>query len=934
MESTRFVDGTEWTLSRKTSTVGSYSFRIWINANDTDVLCDHCTQTCTRERDLKRHYERFHVPQTAPSDAIGPIRRGRPTHRQSLGHLPAGQASTSHSRIASLTNSPRISSPLVQEAFPPHSASSSFVAADADDFDAALGHLTIESPTKESQAIAEEAGFQQVANLTTESPTKEVQAIAKYRDTHLEEGSEEEDDHKSIATQGAQEVQWTITVPEYFQPYGLAVIEDLQAILCIECRRCIPWNQIAGHLKEQHKRSGVNTKSVTTFASKQNLCRSSADIIDEVKQTRQFLSCPWLAQETGWWCEVCAYATTSERMAAEHTSNPEHDYPAVAVMVDGNRHFRRQAVIAGKVQTLYTVKLGGLIPSLEGTPSDALPSASKVFRHIIAMEKELFEPPIIAQDDPRTVHPFIKLSGFQRWLGAMTWREVETLQARMRTSKEWGPRLRQHCVTMMEHSFSFCTPQNYMACCHINSPTTVTETTAFGEIVSTSAQTRYSSTWAALITYLINNVDCPEAECRFGLSAKQAAQLAVYLPFLQQDSNDDSKAIEALTFLSASLFCHEFGKDTTSGHPLIAFTILSSVKAGNIIADPVHISPFLASIEYFCRTTIMVFSHIIHLSDPSQVSFYDAAKKLSKWLKEGENTAFAWIRQMLHLCARFIYANNQMPRFVRGIEEGKSYTFDGYRIEVSDIIQMVRGSVEEAVERFFSLWKSYGLPEELMVTSLDDIGDALSVRSRNYNFARHPANVGIPMRSVECQDAIIDSGRFCRAIGKELVWYANTINQVLEESQAFLISLAAALYLGSGQPPRGTELMATLITNIDTRVRNVFVVNGTVRLSHFLNKTTFILKSDKAVVRETCHSISLILFNYIAFVRPNETKLAKQVGIPHGDLERMQQQLFAIGQSTLTTATLTSRLKTQWKKYVLFGSASGASAVRTPVDGR
>lgn len=110
--------------------------------------------------------------------------------------------------------------------------------------------------------------------------------------------------------------------------------------------------------------------------------------------------------------------------------------------------------------------------------------------------------------------------------------------------------------------------------------------------------------------------------------------------------------------------------------------------------------------------------------------------------------------------------------------------------------------------------------------------------------------------------------------------------------------------------------MATLLCNIDTRIRNIFLVNGTIRLSHFLNKTTFHLKSDKGIVRELCCALSLVVGNYMAILRPLEQQLAKRNELADEHLIAMGQRLFYIGDSPLTTESLTYRLKAQWKKYI------------------
>lgn len=462
-------------------------------------------------------------------------------------------------------------------------------------------------------------------------------------------------------------------------------------------------------------------------------------------------------------------------------------------------------------------------------------------------------------------------------------------------------------------------PADHCICSTTISPT------PFGELATDTAQNRYCSTWASLIAFLINCQGMEEEKCRFHLSPKQRDQLLIYIQYLQDASSElDPKdpesvmddAVEALTLLSASLFCHEFqGTGSSSSHPIIAYTILSNVRLGNVIANPVHISPFLAPLEYFCRTTIMVSSNMATTEDPP-MNFFDAVKIHCKWIKEGENTPFAWIRQMLHLTASFVHGANQMPRFVWGLDDGKSYTFDGFRIYVVEFIALVRTSVQDAIDGFFDLCDTYGLPNHLLFTSLDEVGDALASRTTNYNFARHSTNVSLQDRAKDCQEHMVNSGKFCKVVMGRLVWHPNVIREALKKSEAFLRCLAVALYLGSGQPPRGSELMSTLLVNIDTRVRNLFYSNNSAVLSHFLNKTSFNLKSDKAIVREVCHALSLVLLNYVAFFRSWEATLGKQVGWEANDIEWTLRRLFQLGPRQLNTDILTSQLQQGWRKHV------------------
>lgn len=60
----------------------------------------------------------------------------------------------------------------------------------------------------------------------------------------------------------------------------------------------------------------------------------------------------------------------------------------------------------------------------------------------------------------------------------------------------------------------------------------------FGRIVSEGAQTKYATTWARFIAFIINSTDLSEQQCRFGLSSKQHAQLLVYTQILKGDGKD------------------------------------------------------------------------------------------------------------------------------------------------------------------------------------------------------------------------------------------------------------------------------------------------------------------------------------------------------------------------------------------------------------
>ncbi|KAG9004754.1 hypothetical protein FRB90_010765, partial [Tulasnella sp. 427] len=109
--------------------------------------------------------------------------------------------------------------------------------------------------------------------------------------------------------------------------------------------------------------------------------------------------------------------------------------------------------------------------------------------------------------------------------------------------------------------------------------------------------------------------------------------------------------------------------------------------------------------------------------------------------------------------------------------------------------------------------------------------------------------------------------------------------------------------------------MSTLMVNIDTRIRNMFFVDGRFVICGFLNKTSFLLKSDKAIPREICNALSCVLVGYTV-LRTVEVTLATLAGVDDTRIVNMQRRLFATHTGHLNTDSLTGRLKTLWRTYI------------------
>lgn len=431
----------------------------------------------------------------------------------------------------------------------------------------------------------------------------------------------------------------------------------------------------------------------------------------------------------------------------------------------------------------------------------------------------------------------------------------------------------------------------------------------FGEVITDETKDRYWQSWARFITFVTYYKDFTEKDRRFALTETQKTGVDNYVTIVTAVSPKPNRAerVRALLNISLILVAHDLGASRQSVHPLFAYTVLSNLHKGNNFADPHIVSPFLAGLEYFVRS--IIFSAAIRDSAQPGSSLYDTVSMYRQWIVEGRNTPFAWLRQMLHLSAHYIFDTNRMPRFMWSGQGASSFWFDGDLIQYKHIQLMIRTKVQRVHDLFNRLWTLYGLPLEWM-TSQTIWKDVHRERATNYCFLDAPENFKLADLGKRALQHVMKSNYFSGVAGGKLYWYESRVRRVLKASQEFMAELACAMYLTGGQPPRGTELMATLIRNLPGRLRNLFVIDGTLVNVGFLNKTSFILKHDKPIPRAFNQLISSILINYIAVIRKIEHVFYSNLpNVSAALAQRTQMSLFFVAGLQIDTNIFTRILK-------------------------
>lgn len=458
----------------------------------------------------------------------------------------------------------------------------------------------------------------------------------------------------------------------------------------------------------------------------------------------------------------------------------------------------------------------------------------------------------------------------------------------------------------------------------------------FGEVVTNKTKRDYANLWARFIAYVLNNKDRSPADRRFELTPEHVAAINAYTlaiadaPAPLYTPATHSQRVDALLTLSYALIAHRLPAARQSVHPLVAFTILTNIQTGLIFADPIRASPMIASIKYMERA-IVLSDAIRESQDPrnTAASLFDSVQGRRQWIMEGQNTMFAWICQMAHLTAYYVYESDRMPRFVWSRDGGKSWWFDGDRIMHEQFVGMFKIQLLNCQREFTDLWTTgWGLPLQWM-TSRTLWRDDTSEKATNYCFIDDPANVELHQLYTQCLKHVSNKGRLCRMVTGQICWHETQIREVFERSREFVKTLMCTAHMLGGQPPRGTEIKETLILNTPGRTRNLYLLNERVTNVGFLNKTTFILKRDKPIPRAYPLLLTLIIINYLAILRKLELEyLINHPGYSATDVEATRTHLFCVAGYQLHTDSLSARIMIVTAECLGLNRGWGTAALR------
>ena len=241
---------------------------------------------------------------------------------------------------------------------------------------------------------------------------------------------------------------------------GIGILYPFRLPICIQCQYCILSTNLHAHIKE-HKLA-----TIASFTpAKQDLVikKYNLSMLDS-KPLDGSVALPNLRQVEGSTCTLCPFKSASKDAIRKHPGTHRKDYKPSDLPSDFMRPALLQTFFAptakgaggGYIQVQRSIK-----PKIK--PSDFI-------QDMLEAQKDAFDPPILDQDDPRTVSPFPHIAEWASWVNRFPPSVLRYLQ-----EQQWSirPGMVKDCLTLIDRSTALQHFTDSPVRCHLASSKSV-----------------------------------------------------------------------------------------------------------------------------------------------------------------------------------------------------------------------------------------------------------------------------------------------------------------------------------------------------------------------------------------------------------------------------------------------------------------------------
>jgi len=417
---------------------------------------------------------------------------------------------------------------------------------------------------------------------------------------------------------------------------------------------------------------------------------------------------------------------------------------------------------------------------------------------------------------------------------------------------------------------------------------------------------RYIRYWTRLLCYLFHS-SMPDASSQnlLLLNAEQQKTLSNLICETESYAlgycQSPAQLHTAIHHLCLSLI-QQYLPRSNMESPLLHFLgCLGIDKRTGSFRTPSTYTSILAGFIYGCRIILIYESHLL-------VSFTKSNDILSQfktlqinWLTATSEHPFGDILNLLgygvKCCTEF------REPIIHWFDGHDCLVYCGQQLEISLLSMMIQELINHAYSIGLKdfLWNS----SDLSTLELSKVYDQLGNRTVGYSVLHDPRNSSI-LNPRHLINRFLDSTpsnsslfvqKPCPKTGKKVRHVVQSVfEQILHASEIFLELLMVLTQLCCGQPPRGTELLSTLICNTATHQRHLFVFNGELAIITNYNKSQSVIGKGTLILRTLPNCLSKLWLCYLAYTKPilrfTEDTLYKQLQLSGRISSRTKSRFF------------------------------------------
>ncbi|KAH9477263.1 ATP-dependent DNA helicase tlh1 [Psilocybe cubensis] len=700
---------------------------------------------------------------------------------------------------------------------------------------------------------------------------------------------------------------------------GIVINTFLKIVICIECGEAIEPASVCAHVKQHNAHYTPGPTLLEDLRRKYGIV-SLAEIAYSAGPIRPIFGIPIEADQLHF-CSKCHRGYNSLLSLRGHQSNGQRCQVPITQRACYTMY--GQILTKGPSKRYFPVDTSCL--SLR---QDIPFAYSTVFGTTMPPPPDYTQLPVQDIEDPQNLSSFLFREG---WLDAVKGLTPVDIQEVTRLpdakTEPWGKQLQlaahhalasvqllvnEHHTFGMTHNIAQFNQSSNMSSNNFNH-------------IQPETQQRYGNIIVRLIFNVLRTMDSAwTSPVRY--PALDESQKVILLELRAKLDGGDKKLIdEAYQKACYSLFAHERRQYPISSKlrkffsPVILFVVFYSLRANGSFRLASEITGICAAVEYCIRATMLF--EIERISEESNVSSFDALKKVERYISTGQETPMAFIYNVHRVLASVRSDEVTASQFRFTDKNGREVSCNGHLISLS----MIKKMHDEEHVRYENmvqdrLFFGEDIPSDLFPElDLESIVDSANNTSAGYCFLDDPRNNFSAYRDSYGRWLLSDpvrAQRFVYMHEGELVWKPSAALDLLRRMERVREVLAPGVSYSTLLQVRGSEFARALLRNTPAALRNLRFEMHLLAHVALQDKTSHLHLKDRHIPHVITREWAESLIRNLAVFRPFEEVLVAKFLNPEA-LHRYRVQLWPGIKSTMTSEAFSAQCGDMTMRYLL-----------------